>query len=72
MGITFEQPKLSRNQRNGNAVFRVTLRVPYEEKEEVKKLGARWDTEKKTWFVMIGPTRSINSFIKWIASPVLC
>ena len=27
------------------------LDVPYEEKDKVKNLGARWDTYYKKWFV---------------------
>jgi hypothetical protein len=30
---------------------RVYLRVPFAEKEEAKRLGARWDQESKRWFV---------------------
>ena len=32
-------------------VQRVYLNVPYEEKEEAKKLGAKWDVSKKKWYV---------------------
>jgi len=27
------------------------LKVPYSEKDEAKKLGARWNPEKKSWYV---------------------
>jgi DNA topoisomerase-3 len=27
------------------------LKVPYEEKDEAKKLGAKWDKDRKLWFV---------------------
>ena len=30
---------------------RVYLSVPYEEKEEAKSLGAKWDALKKKWYV---------------------
>lgn len=30
---------------------RVYLRVPFAEKEEAKRLGARWDQESKRWFI---------------------
>ena len=33
---------------------RVVLNVPYREKDEAKKLGARWDPECRTWFVPAG------------------
>lgn len=29
----------------------LVLNVPYEEKEEAKKLGARWNLEIKRWYV---------------------
>ena len=31
--------------------FNVYLNVKFTEKDEVKKLGAKWDQEKKKWFV---------------------
>lgn len=71
MGITFQQPQLSKNKRNANVRFRVTLNVSFAEKEIVKKLGARWDSELKTWYVIIGPTQSITTFTKWLASPII-
>jgi len=71
MGITFQQPQLSKNKRNANVSFRITLNVPYAEKDIVKNLGARWDKELRTWYVMIDPTRSITTFTKWLASPIL-
>ena len=69
--IIFEGPKLSRNKRNGFANFRITLNVPYREKDTVKSLGGRWDKEKKTWYVIIDHTRSIRTFEKWLASPII-
>ncbi|WP_416776505.1 DUF5710 domain-containing protein [Xenorhabdus budapestensis] len=43
---------------------RIDLNVPYDEKDEAKKLGARWDPASKTWFIPDGIEPS--SFIKWI------
>ena len=31
--------------------IRIYLNVPYEEKEEAKKLGARWDQGNKKWYI---------------------
>jgi hypothetical protein len=28
------------------------LKVPYEEKEKGKKLGAKWDSKKKKWYIL--------------------
>ncbi len=33
---------------------RIDLVVPFHEKDEAKKLGARWDPQKKVWFVPDG------------------
>jgi hypothetical protein len=30
--------------------IRVYLHVPYEDKEDAKSLGCRWDPEKKKWY----------------------
>ena len=30
--------------------MRIYLSVPYAEKEQVKKYGAKWDPEKKLWY----------------------
>lgn len=41
------------------------LDVPYSEKEEAKKLGARWNPKLKKWFVEASHKEYIN-FAKWI------
>lgn len=43
---------------------RVDLHVPFAEKDEAKRLGARWDSQQKTWYVPEGiePT----SFKRWL------
>jgi DNA-binding transcriptional MerR regulator len=43
---------------------RVNLSVPYEENEEVKQLGAKWDGEKKTWYVPAGIDP--GAFSRWL------
>lgn len=40
------------------------LNVPYSEKEEAKKLGARWSPGNKSWFIEEIP--DIIPFIKWM------
>lgn len=40
------------------------LKVPYSEKDDAKKLGARWNPEKKSWYV-----ENVNNlllFKKWL------
>jgi len=42
---------------------RICLRVPFSEKDEAKKLGARWDAKRKVWYVPRGFDPDI--FKKW-------
>lgn len=42
---------------------RVYLKVPFAEKEEAKRLGARWDQDSKRWFVP--GERDLTPFAKW-------
>ena len=71
MAIIFESPRQSRNKSFGNTKFRIDLLVPFSEKEAVKKLGGRWDSDLKTWYVIIDANKSILSFKKWLKSPIL-
>lgn len=40
------------------------LRVPFNEKDEAKKLGARWDASAKKWYVPAGVP--LDGFAKWL------
>lgn len=31
--------------------MRINLNVPFNKKDDVKRLGARWDPARKTWFI---------------------
>jgi hypothetical protein len=44
---------------------RIILNVTYQEKDSVKKLGAKWDQKEKTWYIPTG-TADIDSFLPWI------
>lgn len=46
---------------------RVYLNVPFEDKDEVKKRGARWDPEVKRWYV--GDYVPEEDFKSWIGRP---
>jgi hypothetical protein len=46
------------------SVVKVFLNSEYSEKDEIKALGARWDNERKKWFVP--PGRRLAAFSKWI------
>ncbi|QJQ02338.1 conjugal transfer protein TraC [Herbaspirillum rubrisubalbicans Os34] len=45
---------------------RVDLTVPFSEKDEAKKLGARWDGQGKVWYVPDGVDAS--AFERWLPS----
>lgn len=43
---------------------RIDLNVPFAEKEEAKRLGARWDSDRKVWYV---PAEvSVQAFGRWL------
>lgn len=45
----------------------IYLNVNYNEKDEVKKLGAKWDAVSKKWFIKSNWTQKKQSkFAKWI------
>jgi len=39
-------------QRNKAKEKRIYLNVPYNEKDEAKKLGAKWESAKKSWYIL--------------------
>lgn len=41
------------------------LNVPYSEKEEAKRLGAKWDPKVKKWYINTSPKDYVK-FAKWI------
>ncbi len=71
MDINFIPPKPSRNKRFGNTSFRIDLSVPYAEKDAAKKLGARWDGDRKTWYALIGSHNSTTMYTKWFKSQLV-
>jgi hypothetical protein len=42
------------------------LKVPYAEKDEAKALGARWNKERKLWYVPDGQAEA--PFARWITA----
>jgi len=52
--------------RCGNAM-RFNLKVPFAEKDEAKKLGARWDAGKKLWYIQ--DKEDLAPFARWSPSP---
>jgi Domain of unknown function (DUF5710) len=47
---------------------RVDLKVPFAQKDEAKTLGAKWDPDKKVWYVPEGA--DIKLFNKWVVESV--
>lgn len=45
---------------------RIDLVVPFAEKDKAKQLGARWDSERKLWYVPDGV--SVSAFEQWLSS----
>lgn len=44
--------------------MRTNLKVPYAEKDQAKKRGARWDAARKTWYVE--NVENMAHFMKWM------
>ena len=44
--------------------MRINLNCPYSEKDEAKALGAKWDSEKKVWYVV--DVKDLTPFAKWL------
>lgn len=47
--------------------MRVNLKVPFAEKDEAKKLGARWDPARKLWYV--DGKDDLTPFARWSPTP---
>lgn len=46
--------------------MRVNLNVPYEQKDEAKRRGARWDPARRTWYVIDHP--NLEALQRWIGN----
>lgn len=44
--------------------MRINLVTPFAEKDAVKALGARWDSTKKTWYIV--DIEDLTPFLRWI------
>ena len=44
--------------------MRINLVAPFAEKDAVKALGARWDSAKKTWYII--DIEDLTPFQRWI------
>ncbi|WP_235603254.1 DUF5710 domain-containing protein [Piscirickettsia litoralis] len=43
---------------------RVYLNVPFAEKDEAKRLGARWDPSARSWYIL--PHVDTDPFTRWL------
>ncbi len=50
---------------DGERNKRIYLKVPYGEKEDVKKLGGRWDINNKKWYIMKGNRHLTQCMGRW-------
>lgn len=44
--------------------MRTDLKVPYSQKDEAKRLGAKWDATRKVWYVE--NVEHLGKFLRWI------
>lgn len=60
----FYPPSLLRPRARGAFAQRVDLYVPFNEKDEAKSAGARWDAEKRVWFCDDDNTQLVARFAR--------
>lgn len=48
--------------------MRITLQVPFAEKDQARALGARWDLARKVWYIVDQP--NLKPFICWMPDRV--
>ena len=46
--------------------MRINLNCPYPEKDEAKRLGARWDNARKVWY--LENVEDLTPFMRWMPS----
>lgn len=44
--------------------MRINLTTPFADKDQVKALGARWDSQKKTWYIT--HVEDLTPFARWL------
>ena len=49
--------------------MRVNLKVPYQQKERAKRLGARWDPAREVWYVE--NRDDLRPFLQWMPKHLL-
>jgi hypothetical protein len=49
--------------------MRTNLNVPFEQKDEAKRAGARWDAARKVWYVE--NLENLEPLLKWMPAHLL-
>jgi len=60
IGINYN--KMSKGKKGKKRIY---LKVPYDEKDEAKKMGARWDMNKKKWYFEEGNKHGVQLMGRW-------
>ena len=62
--FSLEESLKRTNYRPNLTVIRVKIVVPFQDKDQAKALGAKWDGDLKTWYVP--PDKDLNKFRRWL------
>jgi siroheme synthase (precorrin-2 oxidase/ferrochelatase) len=62
-----EEPKRKNNMIEAT---RIDLKVSYAEREIAKSQGAKWDSDKKTWFIMATSDRDLEKVVFWLPADI--
>ena len=49
--------------------MRIDLKVPFEDKDMARRMGARWDAGRKTWY--LENVKDMRPFIRWMDERLL-
>jgi hypothetical protein len=60
---TRSTPQKNSRSASGMPLGSTLLKVPFAEKDEAKKLGARWNADRKCWYVP--PGIDLGAFSRW-------
>lgn len=69
----FQRPEGGRGPSLGIGAYegktvRVDLKVSFEQKDQAKALGARWDVARKIWYIV--DMEDLGPFLRWMPSPM--
>ena len=67
MAAAAAKSKKRRREEAASSGTRIDLDCPFEDKDEAKKLGAKWDQAAKVWYVQGGD--DLGPFRRWLPQP---